>query len=51
MFFFQKYKVNQPNQGHEPWQSNSLQLALPCVTLVANDAQVTGKCIITVRTP
>ena len=25
----QNSKVNQPNQGHQPWQSNSLILCLP----------------------
>ena len=26
---FQKSQVNQPNQGHQPWQSNSLPQGYP----------------------
>ena len=34
---FQKSYVNQPNQGHQPWQSNSLSSALCHAMLPAVD--------------
>ena len=31
---FQKSNVNQPNQGHQPWQSNSLHLHISDVASI-----------------